>query len=137
MPAPLIPVLIVEDSATLRMTMSLLLSQLGYQTDCAANGIEAIRRIKNWQYKLIFMDVQMPGMDGLETTSAIRAYEHNHALESTPIIAVTSDSDRDSCLSCGMNDFMQKPVSSEQLQVVLNKWLPALTPYTVRQSSRP
>ncbi|HEY9755210.1 MAG TPA: response regulator [Oculatellaceae cyanobacterium] len=114
-------ILVVEDNPTLRMTLVLLLNRLGYESDSAANGIEAVRRVKNWQYKTVLMDIQMPEMDGLEATCAIRVYEHSHGLEPVPIIAVTGDGDRNICMTCGMNDFMRKPICKDDLTKMLEK----------------
>src|SRR5690554_6051254 len=74
---------------------------------------------------LIFMDVQMPGMDGRQTTSELRVREDIAGFDPVPIIALTAhalDSERRQLLQCGMNDYLTKPITAEQLRQTLNKW---------------
>ncbi|HHL43319.1 MAG TPA: response regulator, partial [Hellea balneolensis] len=80
----------------------------------------ALEAVKKTNYDLIFMDMRMPNMDGLEATRKIRAYG-----ATLPIIALTAnafDDDRNACFDSGMNDFMTKPVSAEELVEMVTEW---------------
>ena len=102
-----------------------MLEKLGCRVDVANNGYEALETLARASYNLVFMDCQMPGMDGFEATSAIREREAltgNHI----PIIALTSHAmpgDRERCLAAGMDDYMNKPVRTGVLQQALDHWL--------------
>ncbi len=118
-------ILIVEDNLVNQKVMSLTLKKLGYQADIANNGLEAIKILSEKDYQLILMDMQMPEMDGIATTSWIR---ENLPQERQPyIIAVTANAlegDRTSCLDAGMDDYMSKPINlpllKEKLQNITN-----------------
>jgi PAS domain S-box-containing protein len=115
--------LLVEDNAVNREVMHELLSGIGLNVDCVENGFEAVAKARSIDYGLILMDVQMPVMDGLSATRAIRALPNRMG---TPIVAVTADAfadDRRACAKAGMNDFLSKPVSPETLYAMLSKWL--------------
>ncbi len=118
-------VLIVEDYAPNIMVLTLMLEELGYETEAAASGGEALRLYKQAQnpYHAILMDVQMHGMDGLETTGCIRDLEIGQRRH-TPIIGVTAHAlagDRERCLQAGMDDYISKPVLPEILAAKLNQ----------------
>ena len=92
--------------------------------DVAGDGLEALDKARAARYDLILMDLQMPRLDGIEATRAIRALPGHGA---TPIIALTANAyseDRRNAIAAGMNDFVAKPVSPEQLYAVLARWLP-------------
>ncbi|CAM2903577.1 response regulator [Rariglobus hedericola] len=104
-------VLLVEDNPVNQKVALRFLERLGYRADAVANGIEAINAIGSHHYQLVFMDLQMPEMDGFEATRHIRLNLPEH--RQPCIIALTANalkSDRDLCLAAGMNDFITKPI---------------------------
>ncbi len=115
-------VLVAEDSHVNQIVAKNLLEKLGCHVDIAQNGREAVDMLLQSPYEVVFMDCQMPGMDGFEATAEIRA---NQDLTEMPIIAMTANAmtgDRERCLAAGMNDYIAKPVDSGHLQDVLKKW---------------
>ena len=114
-------VLVVEDNPVNQSVARKLLDRLGYQADVAGNGRAALEAIGRLSYDLVFMDVQMPELDGCAATRAIRARE----LEKQPcIIAMTANtqqSDRDACKEAGMDAFVAKPVSLSSLEEVIER----------------
>jgi CheY-like chemotaxis protein/HPt (histidine-containing phosphotransfer) domain-containing protein len=119
------PVLLVEDNPVNTEVATAWLRQFGLPFDTASNGAEALTALQSKSYSLVFMDIQMPGMNGMETTRRIR---RNLRLTSIPIIAMTAHTmagDRERCLECGMDDFISKPLNRNALQKVLQRWLPA------------
>jgi two-component system sensor histidine kinase/response regulator len=118
-------VLLVEDNVTNRYIASLMLKDLGCQVDVASDGREALARLEQSEYDLVFMDCEMPVMDGFEATGLIR--ERNDAVARIPIIAVTAQAmqgDRERCIAAGMNDYMTKPVQIRDFRAALERWLP-------------
>jgi len=117
-------VLVAEDDGTNRLLAVHLLERLGVSVEIAKNGREALEAVRGKRYDLVFMDCNMPVMDGLEATRGIRALEP--AQRETPIVALTAsvmDTDRRSCEEAGMNDFVSKPLLLEDLRQVLSRWL--------------
>ena len=101
-----------------------MLEMLGCRVDIARSGTEAVRLFSERPYDLVFMDCQMPEMDGYETTAAILKLEQDGA--HTPIIAMTAHAmkgARQECLDAGMDDYISKPVTIETLRVLLRRWL--------------
>lgn len=112
-------ILAADDNETNRRILSLFLQKMGYKADFAANGIEVLEAIQRQKYDLVLMDIQMPEMDGLDTTRAIRKKERQ-TLSETPlhIIALTAfamEEDKEKCFSAGMNDYISKPINVSEL----------------------
>ena len=104
------------------------LRKLGCQVDLAMNGVEAIARWEANRYDLIFMDCQMPRMDGYEATGAIRQQESSSDKQRVPIIALTANAlsgDREKCLAAGMDDYISKPFGQTRMALILEQWLPS------------
>ena len=131
-----IHVLLVEDYPTNQIIAQLHLEHAGYQVDLAEDGGQAVDAFKRKQYELIFMDVQMPVMDGYQATRAIRELESELAsiekynakkpFQRVPIIAMTAhvmDENKELCLEAGMDDFLTKPFTMEELLSMESKWL--------------
>ncbi len=120
-------VLLAEDNLINQKVAVAMLENLGCRVDVAVNGVEALRSLQDTQYDLIFMDCQMPEMDGYETTRVIRENEErqHYARTHIPIIAITANAmqgDCEQCLNVGMDDYISKPVTMERLKVMLEKW---------------
>ncbi len=116
-------ILVVEDNRINQKVLSRQLINLGYAIEVAENGEEAVAKVKNRRYDLIFMDVQMPVMDGFQATQEIRGLGADSS--STPIVAVTANafqSEKDKCFSSGMDDYLTKPVDKERLREALRRW---------------
>ncbi len=107
-------ILLAEDNAVNQKLALKLLERMGYRADVAANGLEVLESLERQHYDLIFMDVQMPEMDGMEATRQIRA----KGLD-VHIIAMTANAmqgDREACITAGMNDYVSKPIQVKELQ---------------------
>jgi len=117
-------VLLVEDNLVNQKVGVRMLEKLNCEVDVVASGEEAIESVRNGAYSFIFMDVQMPGMDGLEATRKIRELE---SLSKRPfIIALTanaSTNDRHNCIESGMDDYAAKPVKSPTLELLLDRYI--------------
>ncbi len=128
-------VLVVEDNLVNQEVARLMLEQLGHTPVVAMNGREAMEALDHASYDIIFMDCQMPEMDGFATTRAIRDREAQHAeLPRTPIIALTAHAiqgDDQACLAAGMDDYLSKPFTQAQLAAKLARWL---APWTASAS---
>ena len=119
-------ILLVDDNPINQDVASLLLTQMGCLVDIAFNGVQALDKFARRTYDLIFMDCQMPVMDGLTATGKIRDLESEGSLKRTPIVAITANalsSDHKSCLDAGMDDYLAKPFKRSQLKGVLEKFL--------------
>jgi signal transduction histidine kinase/FixJ family two-component response regulator len=116
-------VLVADDVITNQQVALGMMGAMGLRADTVANGAEAIEALSRIPYDLILMDVQMPHLDGLEATRRIRASGNRR----TAIIAATAgamQSERDECLTAGMDDFLAKPIVPQALADILTKWLP-------------
>lgn len=120
-------ILVADDNAVNLKVVISLLKRLGYNAATAVNGLEVLNAMAREEFDLIFMDIQMPEMDGLEAARRIRANELWH--EKPWIIALTANamsSDRDECLKAGMNDHVPKPVGLKQIGDALARARPAI-----------
>ena len=116
-------ILVAEDNPVNQKLVQTLLEGRGYQTALASNGQEALDMLDAQAFDLVLMDVQMPVMDGLRATRAMRARPH---LESLPVLALSADAtddDRHRCMDAGMNEHLSKPVIPESLFRALRYWL--------------
>ncbi len=122
-------ILLAEDNITNQEIMKGILKKLGLpRVDVALNGIDAVDAAQKNDYDLIFMDVQMPELDGLEATRRIRSAETARGGPPVHVIALTARAmkgDRDICIEAGMNDYLTKPVSPRSVAEAVVKWMPA------------
>jgi CheY-like chemotaxis protein len=117
-------VLLAEDNRMNQKIAAAQLSKLGCEVEIVSNGREAVSAWERAAFEVIFMDCQMPEMDGFEATRKIRALEKERSARTTTIIAMTANAmrgDRESCLQAGMDDYLAKPVDMTLLQAVLEK----------------
>ena len=113
-------VLVAEDVITNQLVARSIIERFGHKVDIAENGLEAIEALENKSYDVVFMDIQMPVMDGLSATKNIRKMKTH--INAVPIIAMTanaSQSDKKECFEAGMNDFISKPIDPEKLKSAL------------------
>jgi CheY-like chemotaxis protein len=118
--------LVVEDSRINQRVAVGLLQRLGYRADAVANGVEALEALGRGTYEAVFMDCQMPEMDGYEATREWRRREQDGSGGHTRIIAMTANAmqgDREACLLAGMDDYVSKPVRKQELSESLDRWL--------------
>ena len=120
-------VLLVEDNPTNQLVATRMFLRLGYEVDIAGDGHAALAALRNRAYRVVLMDVQMPGLDGLETTQQIRTLGASFRLRPW-IIAMTANAleeDRQRCLDAGMDDYLSKPIKPELLAGALERALAA------------
>jgi CheY-like chemotaxis protein len=116
-PAHPLRILLAEDNAVNRKVAITMLGKINYIPDIAENGLQVLEKLASTRYDLIFMDCQMPEMDGFEATRRIRAMSGPEA--STRIVAITANAlqgDRESCLNAGMNDYIAKPIRYDDIK---------------------
>jgi len=116
-------ILIVEDSPTIRLLLTLQLKSLGWLVEEAFDGAEALRKFQDKRYAAILMDIQIPVIDGLETTILIRQIEASEQRTRTPIIALTAGLRKDECLNSGIDDYLLKPMLVDDLKEKLDAWV--------------
>jgi CheY-like chemotaxis protein len=129
-------ILLCDDNAINQKVASRILQSIGYQPDLAANGREALDALDKKRYDLIFMDVMMPEMDGLEATCAIRERQKDGVANPNYqsriiIVAMTAQAmqgDREKCLAAGMDDYLSKPVLPKDVRAIVERWGPQATP---------
>lgn len=125
-------ILVADDNQINQKVAVRLLQQMGYQPDVAASGLEVLAALEKQPYDLIFMDVLMPDMDGLEATRVIRARqkqttEFPNYLPQLIIVAMTAGAmagDKERCLDAGMDDYLAKPIRIEDVRRILERWGP-------------
>jgi len=137
--------LVVDDHVVNQQLAQMMLERMGHRIDVVGNGLEAIEAVRRIPYDLVFMDCQMPEMDGYEATKNIRNMEKRkrdgqsppsphashltpHGNSHIPIVAMTANAmkgDREKCLAAGMDDYISKPIKHEELALLVAKWLPA------------
>jgi CheY-like chemotaxis protein len=118
-----IRILLAEDNPVNQRLTTMMLTKAGYKVEVAGNGAEAIEKFSNFPeaFDLIFMDVQMPEMDGVEASQYLR----RQGFEKIPIVAMTANAmkgDREKCLAAGMNDYLTKPIQREKVFDMIEKW---------------
>ncbi|MDX1693189.1 MAG: 7TM diverse intracellular signaling domain-containing protein [Ketobacteraceae bacterium] len=115
-------ILVVEDNPVNQQVLKGILSRLGYHSFYADNGLEALELLRQESIDLVFMDCQMPVMDGYEATEKIR---HELGLTDLPIIAVTANAmstDKEKCMRAGMDDYLAKPIQIDHIRKMLARW---------------
>jgi CheY-like chemotaxis protein len=120
-----VEICLVEDEPTLQYLFQRQLKRLGYKAAAVAdNGLSAVEKVLEHPYDIVFMDVRLPGIDGITATERIRELENKNGGR-TIIIGMTAFTEQKRCLDAGMDDFLQKPVLLEQLDETIEKWLTA------------
>lgn len=117
-------ILAVDDSSESLKVLELMLKEAGGEVYTAGSGAEALEIVMNHKLDVVLMDMQMPEMDGLETTKKLRNISEKH--KTLPVIALTANAmpgDREKCLNSGMNDYATKPVQMNVLHSMINKWI--------------
>ncbi|MGC8603058.1 MAG: response regulator, partial [Desulfomonilaceae bacterium] len=118
-------VLVAEDNYTNQRLAVSVLEKMGHDVHAVSNGLEALDTMKNHKYDVVLMDVQMPIMNGLETTRIVRQGDGSVLDPETRIIAMTAHAmkgDREKCLEAGMDDYITKPIQARDLADVLERW---------------
>ncbi len=119
-------ILVTEDNIINQKLIKRILEEHGMTVDIANNGLESFEKRRNGTYDLLFMDIQMPVMDGIEATHEILDYEEDEELAHIPIVALTANAlkgDRERFLGEGMDEYITKPIETTELLYILNKFL--------------
>lgn len=119
-------VLVVDDNRVIRELVTRQLAKLGVQSETAVDGKDALEKLQSSSYNVVLMDVQMPEMDGIAATQAIRQREQQQSTH-TIIIALTGHGSRVECIEAGMDDYIAKPMNIATLKAMLQKWVPNYT----------
>lgn len=115
-------VLVAEDNLINQKVAMINLKKLGHHVEIAVNGQMAVDMYKNGAYDVILMDIQMPILDGIEATVAIREFEKENGLDGIKIVAITANAlneDRARCIDCGMDEYITKPIQTDELKNAL------------------
>jgi signal transduction histidine kinase/CheY-like chemotaxis protein len=118
-------ILLAEDNITNQKVTVAFLEKLGYQSDVALDGLETLRMLKENEYDLILMDIQMPNMDGYEAVKIIRDSKSDVPNHEIPIVALTANAmkiDQIHCIEAGMNDYLSKPLQIHALETAILRW---------------
>jgi signal transduction histidine kinase/CheY-like chemotaxis protein len=115
-------ILVAEDNPSNQKVVVEMLKRMGYRPDAVADGWEVIQALESWPYDLIFMDVQMPEMDGVAATREIRRRWPTNKLKIVAITAYALEGDRERCLEAGMDDYIAKPIDRQDLVNILKKY---------------
>ena len=115
-------ILVAEDNEVNQLLIVNILKQIGYNADAASNGRDVLQRLLTRKYDLIFMDVQMPRMDGLETTREIIELYNDQRPVIVAMTGFAADSDKQKCLDAGMDDYISKPILIEEINRMIKKW---------------
>ncbi|MCU0661314.1 MAG: response regulator [Myxococcota bacterium] len=115
-------ILLAEDNVSSQKVTLQMLRKLGYKADTVANGIEALHALERQHYNVVLMDIQMPEMDGLEAARVIRRRWQNERIKIIAITAYVLTGDREKCIEAGMDDYLSKPVTLDDLKSVLDKF---------------
>jgi PAS domain S-box-containing protein len=116
-------ILVAEDSPMIRVLITKLLKKRGHEADLVVNGREAVEAVQRKPYDLVLMDMQMPEMDGVSATIAIRALSGKE--RAIPVIALTGNAlvgQREACVAAGMSDYLPKPISPDDLYAAIDSW---------------
>ena len=116
-------ILVAEDNPVNQKLVQLVLARMGYKADLVENGLKAVLAVELSHYDILFMDLHMPEMDGLQATARIR--RTIQADRQPRIIAMTADAlvgDREKCINAGMDDYVGKPIRSEEVQSMIERW---------------
>lgn len=130
-------ILLAEDNQINQLVVERMLAKLGCNAEIVADGTEAVQKATESQFDLVFLDVQMPGVDGIEAAKRIRATSARSA--DSPIIALTASAtieDRRACLSAGMDDYLTKPLSMSALRNALVRWGPGRRTPAIESASK-
>jgi CheY-like chemotaxis protein len=116
-------ILVAEDNPVNQKLVQLVLARMGYKADLVENGLKAVLAVELSRYDILFMDLHMPEMDGIQATARIRRTIHPD--RQPRIIAMTADAlvgDREKCINAGMDDYVGKPIRSEEVQLMIERW---------------
>ena len=116
-------ILVAEDNPVNQKLVQLVLARMGYKADLVENGLKAVLAVELSRYDILFMDLHMPEMDGIQATARIRRSIHPD--RQPRIIAMTADAlvgDREKCINAGMDDYVGKPIRSEEVQLMIERW---------------
>ncbi|MFM9883094.1 MAG: response regulator, partial [Burkholderiales bacterium] len=117
-------ILLVEDNRINQRVAARMLEKMGCRVTLASDGAEGVDRYATGSYRVVLMDMQMPVMDGIEATAAIRKQETDRGVR-TPIIAITANAmvgDRERCIEAGMDDYLTKPFDASKLRAIIARW---------------